>query len=239
MDSSDLDEALKIVPEFPRTVHLPWRANATRDDLIASEEECRIIFESPNVQVTEKVDGANVGMALGPVIRNRNHVLRKGYNARTPAKMQFSSIWNWYYEHEKCFEKLEGLIGRASVYGEWLYARHSVEYDKLPDFFLAFDVYSVEAKQFLDPAHAQALLIMSRFPVVPELYRGTVRDFSQLEKLAYAPSELSSKARREGVYIKVGDGNFVTHRFKMVREGFIQGEHWNKRAVTKNRRTGG
>ena len=50
------------------------------------------------------------------------------------------------------------------------------------------------------------------------------------------PSQFSSTDLREGVYVKVGDGRWVTHRFKMVRQGFIAGSHFSTRPdVVKNK----
>lgn len=225
-----------ILPDYPRTCHLPWNPNATRDDLIASEDECRIIFESARTQVTEKVDGANVGMAKGPIIRNRNHILHKGYTARTAAKKQFAPIWNWYYEHAHLFDELERLAPGTSVFGEWMLATHSVEYDVLPSYLLAFDLYDYQAERFVDPFEARGIMVAAGFTVVPELLSGPVADYGQLEALLGQRSPFSSTDLREGAYIKVGDGRWVTHRFKMVRHGFVAGSHFSTRPeIVKNR----
>lgn len=228
------DNERVILPDYPRTRHLPWKPNATRDDLIASEAD--IIFTSPHVYVEEKVDGANVGMAKGPIIRNRNHILHKGYTARTAAKLQFSPIWNWYYEHESCFDELERLAGPVSVFGEWLLALHSVPYDQLSSHLLAFDVYNYEARKFIDPGLGRSMLTAAGFSTVPVLHTGPVRDYAKLEAWTHEPSPLATNSKREGVYVKVSDGQWVTHRFKMVRQGFIAGEHFSTRGtITKNK----
>jgi atypical dual specificity phosphatase len=228
-----------VLPDFPRTQHLPWKPNATRDDLIASEEACKIILESDRVQVTEKVDGANVGMAKGPIIRNRNHILHKGHTARTAAKAQFSPIWNWYYENVGLFDELERLAPETSVYGEWLLATHSVEYDLLPSWFLAFDLFDYAAQRFVDPIEARQILLAAGFTCVPELHVGKVASYAQLEALVQQPSAFASSHKREGVYVKVGDGRWVIDRFKMVRAGFICGTHFSTRAgIEKNKLRG-
>lgn len=85
------------LPEYPRTLHLPHNPNAARNDLIASSKDVAEIFSSDNVYIEEKIDGANCGMMLIddgkgesiPLIRNRSHILSKGYNKGTPAKQQF------------------------------------------------------------------------------------------------------------------------------------------------------
>lgn len=35
----------KILPEFPRMIHLPWKPNTERNDLVASEEDASVIFD--------------------------------------------------------------------------------------------------------------------------------------------------------------------------------------------------
>ena len=34
------------------------------------------------------------------------------------------------------------------LFGEWLYAQHSISYSNLPDYFLAFDLYNKKKKLF-------------------------------------------------------------------------------------------
>ena len=46
---------------------------------------------------------------------------------------------------------LEAMLGdRFILFGEWLYARHSVHYRRLPHYFFEFDIYDKEAGAFLD-----------------------------------------------------------------------------------------
>jgi hypothetical protein len=170
--------------------------------------------------VQEKVDGANSGMALvngEPIIRNREHILRKGFMKDTPAKKQFASIWGWFYDHRENFETLNDLLGPVSVYGEWMIQIHGMVYDSLPDWFLAYDVYDYEAEKFLDPQLAMDALQKSGFSVVPTLKIG-VSSYEELETLANDNSPFAA-IPREGVYVKVSDGKWQVDRFKMVRQG--------------------
>lgn len=227
-----------LLPEFPRTHHLPWKANAKRDDLIVSEREARIIFESDNVFVEEKVDGSSVGITVldgQPVIRNRNHILNKSFAARTPAKMQFSSIWNYFYQHRHQFDHLMDSAGPVTVYGEWMWALHGLAYDKLPDYFIPYDLFDHEKRVFLATDYTRAKLLEAGFATVPLLHHGRVESYEQLEALANAPSPFTTLAPREGIYLKITDGKQIIQRFKMVRQGFIQGEHWSKNQITRNR----
>jgi len=228
------------LPEFPRTRHLPWNPNATDDDPISDKADAEILFSAPRVYVEEKVDGANCGIALvneHPIVRNRSHILHKGFIAKktSAAKMQFASIFNWYYQNEKCFKKLYDLAGPVSVYGEWLLAQHGMEYDRLPSLFVAYDLYDYTAQQYIDPGIARASLTEAGFAVVPLIHEGTLTNYVQVEEWSNGASPFSSKTPREGVYIKVGDGRWLTHRFKLVRAGFVQGALWSERSINKNK----
>lgn len=230
----------EIIPDYPRTRHLPWNPNAQREDLVATKAESKIIFTSSRMVVEEKIDGANCGMCVyddHPLIRNRNSFIHKGNNkVRTPAKMQFASIFNWFYENIDKFKVLNNSLGyEVSIYGEWLYALHGIKYDQLPSYFVAFDVYDFNKRIFLDPLFARSHLNNAGFNVVPLLHEGPVEDWTQLEELCQKPSLFSTTDTREGVYVKIGNGKELTHRFKMVRPDFVQGCNWSKTSITKNK----
>ncbi len=232
---------IKLLPEYPRTRHLCYKPNAQRLDLIAEEKECAVILSNKKTYVEEKVDGANCGICffqLNPVIRNRSNILNKGKSGhlRTPAKLQFAPLWNWVYENSDKFVKLNDLCGfEVSVYGEWLYALHGIEYDALPCYFMAYDLYDWEKCSFIQTGRARQLLTMAGFQITPLLYEGAVPSYEFLEKFMGQKSEFSTLDDREGVYIKVCDDYWVTHRFKWVRSDFIQGCRWDERKITKNR----
>jgi len=234
--NDELKQLNSISPKFPRTRHAPLSPNATRDDLIASETEFWADMKNPDyhVELSEKMDGSNCGISIHegqPLIRNRNKVLSKNYsNRRTPAKAQFSPIWNWYYENKDRFQMLESMLGFVPrVYGEWLYAQHSVSYNKLPSLFMAFDVYDGENKEFISPQIYRPALEASGFSAVSVIEMKDITEES-LMKARNGKSFFSDEIR-EGIYIKVCDGKKIVSRYKMVRQDFIQGEHWNKRGT--------
>lgn len=225
-----------ILPEYPRTLHLPHKPNASTDDYVASPEDAKVIFEQSCV-VQEKIDGANCGMALvdgNAVIRNREFILCKGYKKDTPAKKQFASVFTWFYDNRDKFEKLAETHPTVSVFGEWMVAQHGIFYDKLPSWFVTYDLYDYERHLFVDPKEAQVALSSAGFATVPLLLDGAISSYDQLEALCNQPSPFTTTAAREGVYVKVRtDKGF--NRFKMVRQGFIRGEHWSQDKLNKNR----
>ena len=99
----EIELAKMLMPEFPSTMHLAFEPNATKDDKVISLDETYVFLDATGTLVVEeKMDGANMGLAVindMPYVRNRNHVLRKGYSARkTPAQQQFGRVWTWLYE---------------------------------------------------------------------------------------------------------------------------------------------
>ena len=65
MSKSDIPEdVFEVLPDFPRTRHLPQDPCAQRDDLILSQKEIQAAEASCDViLVDEKLDGANSGVA--------------------------------------------------------------------------------------------------------------------------------------------------------------------------------
>lgn len=230
-----------LLPKFPRTRHLPIDPNATRDDLILSTKEMDTVLSSGRTFIEEKVDGANCGVTIHPetgepVIRNRNHILNKAYGRKgTPAKLQFAPLWNWYYNHADKIHKLADWLGfMPSIYGEWLYARHSVVYDELADYFIAFDVYDPHRRIFLNPDVWTDFANLAGFKTIPRIAVGNF-NADDLRDIRDGLSAYSSVNLREGVYGKVCDDERVLYRFKMVRPDFITDDHWNTKPLVKNK----
>lgn len=228
----------RALPDFGRTRHLPWRVNGTADDLVATDDAAESIFHN-EITVEEKIDGACVGIRHTdeePIIRNREHILRKGYIKDTPSKMQFRPLWGWYYEHRENFAALNTLLGfEASVYGEWLYAKHTLYYDRLPALFIAHSVYDPEEETFVTQVRAREALVGAGFSV-PRLLTEYITSVETLYGYMDLDSEFGD-CKVEGVYIKVTDWARPdhTHRFKMVRPDFRSDPDWVNRPLVKNR----
>lgn len=231
----NLKEAQILLPEYPRILHLPHLPNATRDDLVASPEESSVIFSTETV-VEEKLDGASLGLRWSEdelLIRNRNHILRKGYRKETPAKMQFAPVWSYFYDRRSMLENLHSLCGEVSIYGEWLLAQHGIRYDKLPALFIAYDLYKPTERNWVEPALARDYLSRAGF-IVPPLFPDELENYEHLETWIQQFSDFSTLDLREGVCVKViKDG--VLQRFKKVRTSFVRGQYWSEDSLTKNK----
>lgn len=225
------------IPEYPRTPHLVGFESKMDSD----DKTIDIPLPFTRAYIQEKVDGANSGVSWdeeGPLVRNRNHMLRKSFAARTPAKQQFTPIWNWLYAHEDGLKGIEKSYGSpVATYGEWLYARHSVPYDQLPDFFIGFDMLDIEQGKFISPRICMELASEAGIDWIDTSFHAPVDD-----KLIRTMLGLKSWYRdgdKEGIVIKTvdADNKFVTQSMKVVRSDFQRqiGKHWNKSEIVRNK----
>jgi atypical dual specificity phosphatase len=207
-------------------------------DVVASDAEIGFLFTSPSMIIEEKIDGANCGMlwdGKNAVIRNRDHILNKGYLKDTPAKAQFRPAWTWFYDHVRQFERLNHRFHHpVGVYGEWLLALHGIEYDALPSYFVAFDIFDPDRGGFVEPLTTRRVLSEAGFNLVPLLHTGPIHTWEQLEAFCNEKSPWSP-GEREGIYVKDGEGGILTRRYKMVRSGFVQGSRWSHNCIVKQR----
>lgn len=232
------DDAWVLLPDFGRIKHLPYKPNTDRDDLVATPLFISLAFDRRihGLSVEEKIDGSQVAINFSgdiPIIRNKNHVLVKGYGRKhTPAKAQYAPLWNWVYANADRFENLEQIAGMpVSVYGEWIYAEHTICYDLAPDDFIAYEVFVPTVNTFLDAERARTCLEHAGFTLPFAQHFGNSVSiealYTQLEFMTQQPSRWSSCDKREGVMVKVSDDKRLLHRFKMRREDFKPREDFN------------
>jgi hypothetical protein len=142
---------------------------------------------------------------------------------------------------------LEIMLGdRYILFGEWLYARHSVHYRRLPHFFFEFDIYDKQDETFLDLASRLDLLQGTGIRTVPVIFRGKATA-EQLQTLI-GPSAFDSAFENphtkrtdnlmEGLYLRTEAEGKVTGRAKLVRPEFVekvkQSEHWQHQVMVPN-----
>ena len=194
--------------------------------------------------VEEKIDGANSAISFDSggqlLLQSRGHYLTGG-----PRERHFDLFKRWAHGVR---DQLRPVLGRRLVvYGEWVYAKHTIFYDSPPHYFLEFDVLDREAEEFLSTPRRRALLAGLPISSVPVLHEGPVAKTSELTALI-APSAYKSPLWRdrlaaaaeippnkpdlvirqtdpsdlmEGLYIKVEQDGVVVDRFKYVRRDFL------------------
>ncbi|EKM61644.1 uncharacterized protein PHACADRAFT_51353, partial [Phanerochaete carnosa HHB-10118-sp] len=237
--ASDLVERLSppvALFKFPRTPHLLNLGAATADDLVRSLLP-PAAAAGAHVVVTEKVDGANMGFALSAdrtrvVAQNRSHFVNPASHA------QFRRLGAWLDARRadlyRVLDRDPHFAERYVLFGEWLAATHSVAYSRLPDWFLAFDLYDRATASWTDRKTLEALLADTEIKLVPVLYEGSMPAEDELKRMVQQQSQYTD-GRVEGVYVKVEKDGKVVDRGKVVRSDFISGnEHWTKGPLQMN-----
>lgn len=176
--------------KFPRTKHLfdAGGSGVSREDLLMDKGEESLFYSGAvdsggggktgkgrtavgrRVVVEEKVDGANLGISIGSDLRlqaqNRSHFVTSSTHK------QFSPLDTWLETHSSAlFEVMQPE--RHVLFGEWLYAKHSIHYTRLPDYFLAFDLYDRRAGVFCSSVERDRLLKDTGISTVRTISAGT------------------------------------------------------------------
>lgn len=210
-----------------------------RSDVVMTQAE-REQFLCNEITVEEKVDGANLGVWMNDNFELRFQNRGKMINAQSATQWHALDEWariNAADLYELLAPRDDG--SRRILFGEWLFAKHSIEYDALPAYFVAFDVYDSALDAFLSVAARDALLAETNVPVVRCVASAATRALEELLDMientnsAYASEEVPL----EGVYLKFDDGDVNRERCKLVRKEFIQAidKHWSKNDLIKNR----
>ena len=138
----------------------------------------------------------------------------------------------------------------VQLFGEWCYARHSIEYTELPNYFLLFNVRQIggfnsvrdfqadwasweEVEMWADDIGAST---------VPVLFKGICNTPKDLEELVNTLMVQPSKCGgiREGVVARVADSfdndAFSVCVMKCVRANHVQtSDHWKNQVIIKNK----
>ncbi len=69
---------------------------------------------------------------------------------------QYDLFKQWTTVKRPVLEKM--LQSRFILFGEWVYARHSIHYRKLSHYFFEFDIYDKQQEVFLDLANRLVIL---------------------------------------------------------------------------------
>ena len=227
--------------KYPRTRHVEGsrlQLGDTADDKPFAELIGRRLI------IEEKVDGANCAVSFldGTLhLQSRGHFLTGGGRER-----HFDMLKTWAACHSGA---LYAVLGeRYVMYGEWLYAKHTVFYDALPHYFMEFDVLDREAGIFLSTDARRTLLSGLPIMPVPVLHDGILEKHDAMLKLIQpslyktlnwrealdvaaqsSGSRLDMVAQQtedsdiaEGLYIKDETDGAVQARYKYVRADFVQ-----------------
>ena len=195
--------------KYPRTPHLPYSHGGTEDD-----ERLRTTahFIGQEVVILEKMDGGNVSMERDALF-SRSH----SGTTRNPIFDRAKALWasfNWRIDPE------------LSLFGEWLYITHNIEYGELPGFFMMFGIRlnPLEMWDSWDAVVETAKTL--EVPTVPELWRGVIESEEQLQQLVehYATQPSTCGGVREGVIVRRA-GDYLDSEWPIAIAKWVRKDH--------------
>lgn len=232
-----------IIIKYPRTPHIQGSRLQPGDEDLRQRPFSDIAGK--HVVLEEKIDGANSAISFtddGELrLQSRGHFLTGGYRER-----HYDLMKQWAAVQQ---DKLYEVLGcRYIMYGEWMYAKHSIYYDVLPHYFMEFDVLDRETGRFLNTPSRHELLKTVPICHVPVLASGVFNNMDEIlkyqgnssfiteahidhlredaEKLGLDADrvcrETDASRLMEGIYIKVEENGEVVDRMKYVRASFLQ-----------------
>lgn len=197
--------------KYGRTPHLPNSPGGTADDKQLGDAQA---FVGRKIVLLEKMDGANWCMTRKACFA-RSH----SGNTRRPIFGPAKALWS-----HKCRDIDEGV----SIFGEWLYYRHSIDYRALPAALMLFNVRNDVTGVWASWEDVELWAAVLELPTVPVLWQGVVHSEGELlelvEKLAAETSACGGQ--REGVVVRFADeisgDAWATSIAKWVRADHIQ-----------------
>lgn len=232
-----------IIIKYPRTPHIQGSRLQPGDEDLTQRRFSEIAGR--HLVLEEKIDGANSAISFtddGELrLQSRGHFLTGG-----PREKHYDLLKQWGAVHRDTLYRVLG--DRYVMYGEWMYAKHSIYYDLLPHYFMEFDILDRETDRFLDTPSRRRLTAALPVASCPVLAEGVFRSIDEIlqylgdskyisadhighlrqdaERLGLDPDricrETDAARTMEGIYIKVEDDGCVVDRMKYVRASFLQ-----------------
>ncbi|MEM7394405.1 MAG: RNA ligase family protein, partial [Verrucomicrobiota bacterium] len=175
------------IHKYPRTRHVRGSRLQDGDEDLKTMPFKELIGR--HVVVEEKVDGANSGISYdenwNQHLQSRGHFLVGGGRER-----HFDLMKQWAATIADPL--LEALEDRYVMFGEWLYAKHTVFYDRLPHYFMEFDILDTRTETYLSTDRRRDLLNGLEITPVLVLFEGVLDSFEQLTDLL-GPSHFKSE----------------------------------------------
>jgi len=233
---------MSLSKKYGRTFHYLFSPGTTSDDRI-NHNYWNDVQKIKKLVHTEKLDGENTCL-------NQYGVFARSHAAPT------RHPWANYLKER--WHLIKADLGDLEIFGENLYAIHSIEYRELEHHFFVFGIRVLD--KWLDWEEVKFYAAMLEFPTVPEIHFSDTTEISQtdFEKEVLSIVEQSSaftsfdvqtqkSCRMEGIVSRnmaaytVAD--FKQNVFKYVRKNHVKtDEHWTrnwKRASLKGEKSCG
>lgn len=216
--------------KFPSTPHLATSPGVdVRGDKVFSPQE-REAFLRHEVTLEEKMDGANLGISFDDtgtlMLQNRGGLLLP------PFAGQWKKLPEWLAL--KMDPLFDHLTDRFILFGEWCYAKHSIPYTRLPDWFIGFDIFDKTSNRFFSCQRRNQVFHQLSITPVPQLGKGI---YSLPELMKQLPLSHCCNLPAEGIVLRHDQDEWLVQRSKLVASHFSQTmseQHWSHGSIKPN-----
>lgn len=226
------------LPHYPKTNHLAF--SKEKEVLDIDDKKSFLHLENKKIVIEEKVDAQAIGIFFNDgllylLFRSQYYCPEK--NITLPKELH--NCYQYFKDNEELF--FEILLENKIMYGEWMEYTHTINYDKLPSYFLEYDIYCKEKGFFLSTNKRKELL--NSYKEIQSIYvheelnpfnYEKFKDLINTNKL----SQYANNLLHEGFYIKVENNEQVLERFKWIEPKFfndvIASKHWREKSLKRN-----
>lgn len=222
--------------KYFRSYHLPFSPGATSDDKISKDYS---FLENKPVVITEKLDGQNDG-------QNSDGVYARSHATFTEHKWD-RAIWDIHSRIRDQIQSIKDLLeiedldpdnDQVFLFGENMYAIHSLEYKKLESYYYVFGIRVGHIWLSWDEVEEMCELLA--LPTVPVIKKGIFSDIKkEVESIVIKPSLLDAydtktgQEMMEGVVVRnaarFNNDDSMENLLKWVRPNHVNSdEHWTR-----------
>lgn len=223
----EMNMPARMFVKYPSTSYLSFSEN-----IIAKRVTSNPIADNNNfvgfpIVITMKMDGSNV------VMTDHHVAARNGYDARHKSFDYIKAI----------HASIKHLIPEnIQVFGEWLYAKHSIHYSEdvpLKSYLQIFGVYDNQKRLFLGWGSVESYAKLLGYPTTPYI---DIMTFSDKYVFAATVTQIAKEnisQGNEGVVVRsvypFHYSQFETYLAKYVRPNHVQtNKHWQNQRITRN-----
>lgn len=198
--------------KYPKTLHLPYSPGLTKDDKKIKDlsylSDCEVV-------VTEKLDGENTCIE-----HDRVHARSKNSSAH-PSRNRIKAI------HAEIRHLIPAGI---AVFGENVFAKHSIEYDNLDSSFYVFAILDKSGDAFYSWHMTKLLAKEYGLKTVPVIYEGPYKKKFEIPAMSAFGSTCEGFVVRDKGPISLYE--FDKYVAKYVRADHVRtDEHWKRNWV--------
>lgn len=120
---------------------------------------------------------------------------------------------------------------------KWLWCKHSIYYNSLPNFFIGFDIMEKQSNKFLSTGRIKELVgnKLSLVPIVAETSALILAEDNAASQLqAFIQKSKFGDEISEGIYLRLETEDYLIDRFKFRRHTFTPGRENFSHAIEKN-----